>query len=357
MIKTLGLALGLGFSAMAAQAGTIQTLGDWEARCAYMFSGVIEAGDADKIAALETYGSAGATLCFDSPGGSMTEGLKMFDAIWNKQMRTRVQAGDRCESACAIAWLGGSMSHGTLGIKALERSIEAGATLGFHAPYLDLPSEATFPARDVEKAFNIALRAAEGIFRINLTIQNAADPLNNFLYGRILATPGTEMYRVTTIGEAVMANINVSGIPEHDRIYLKDMVTLCENAFLLHGGPSAEGEEANTYLEKLRKKRPEAQGDMVKLINETHWAVRLVGWGRQHHVCMLSDDALANFAGGGAHYGTFDVTLMGVHVWDGGPPEDVWEELTTNNGYVIDEVDVPVFGLYDPATPLSQFEN
>lgn len=350
MIKTLGLACGLVMTSLAAHAGDIQTIGDWESECAYMFTGVIEAGDAEKVAALETYGSAGATLCFDSPGGSMSEGLKMFDTIWNRQMRTLVKAGDRCESACAIAWLGGSESHGTLAINDLSRWIEPGATLGFHAPSLPLPEGAVYPASDVERAFLIALNAAEGIFQINLQDQDAADPLNNYLYGRILATPGNQMHRITTVGEALMSNVAVSGAKFPEKITRAAMLNMCENAYLISRGVNAGVGNVSTYVEKQREWAE--QGDRVTLINDEYWAVRLDGQRRRQYGCKLGDQALADFIGSNGRFGMPAITLFYVEVWPDQPAEDVWNELRAGNEEETEEMRLPFYALYEANVPL-----
>lgn len=345
MIRTFALALGLTCATQVAQAGSIATIGDWESECAYMFTGVIEAGDADKVNELETYGSAGATLCFDSPGGSMSEGLKMFELIWNSQMRTLVKDGDRCESACAIAWLGGSESHGTLAINDLSRGIEPGATLGFHAPSLPLPEGSVYPARDVERAFLIALNAAEGIFQINLQDQDAADPLNNYLYGRILATPGNKMHRITTIGEALMANISVYGLKFPEKITRAAMLNMCENAYLVSRGVNADMGDASTYVEKQREWAE--QGDRVTLINDEYWAVRLDGQRRRQYGCKLDDQALADFIASNGRFGMPRITLFYVHVWPGQPAEDVWTELKAGNEEDTEEMQLPFYALYE----------
>jgi len=339
-IAGLGALCGIVLAA-AAQAGTVATVGDNESECAYIFSGPIVEGDAEKIAVLNTYGSAGATLCFDSPGGSMLEGLRIFDVIWNRQMRTRVLDGHRCESACAIAWLGGSESHGTLAFKDLSRSIQPGAILGFHAPSLELPDDDTYSAAQVEQAFQIALQAAEGIFRINLLDQDSGDPLNNYVYGRILATPGDQMHRITTVGEALLANVRVEGARGPQQITHANMIHLCENAYLLSRGVNSDMGGADTYLERLREFAEE--GDRVQLINGEVWAIRLDGQRRRQYGCMLNDERLARL----------EVTLFYVHVWPDRPAEEVWAELREGRAVETEEFTMPSYALYDANTPLN----
>ncbi len=333
------------------EAGSVKTVGDWESKCTYEYSGVVSAGDAEKIRQLETFGSAGATLCLNSPGGSMSEGLKIFDVIWNKQMRTRVVNGASCESACAIAWLGGSEQHGTLAINALSRHIEATATLGFHAPQLGLPDDAVYPAKDVEKAFLIALSVAEGVFQLNLLDEDAADPLNNYLFGRILATPGSQMHRISSIGEALMSNVSVAQLPFPEKITKADMINLCENAYLVNRGVNSAMGGVNTYVTKQRERASE--GERVKLINDEYWAVRLDGARRRQYGCKLGDQALADFIKGRSGNALW-VTLFYVDVWPGEPAERVWEELADGRETDSPDIEMPFYALYEANTPLRQ---
>ena len=76
------------------------------------------------------------TICFDSDGGSYPEGWKLFTYIKEHALSTFVESGKRCLSACAIAFLGGTIDQGD-GDTALSRTIEKGAILGFLAPFAD----------------------------------------------------------------------------------------------------------------------------------------------------------------------------------------------------------------------------
>lgn len=87
-------------------------------------------------------GGSTAVLTLNGPGGNYYEGLALADFIRANHITTVIERGASCYSACAFAFLGGSgyssmQRYGTY----VDRQIEPGAILGFHAPYRD---EASF---------------------------------------------------------------------------------------------------------------------------------------------------------------------------------------------------------------------
>ncbi len=380
-MKTLGRsALALCIAAGPVFAGEISEVGDFDSECTYKFTGQVEPGDAAKVKALNTFGAGGASLCLDSPGGSLSEGIAMFDVIWNKQMHTRVIAGDRCESACALAWLGGGVSEGTLAINFPSRSIQPGAVLGFHAPSLNLPPDNNYPAGQVEDAFGIALKAAEGLFDIKLTTQDDADALNDYLYARTLETPGYDMYHIDTVGDALLANVQVSAARAPETLTRANILALCENAFLMEQGVlidpwDAEEEmtDAASHLRYLRGRTVE--GERVGYINEEVWAVRMYYFRRSGHTCLISDKTFGSYISEAKKYNqrndlypngrvyqpeiwvrieTFDFLMME-------DAEETWEALeqklaSEHSEGTTRSIKVPFYALYDAETPLRDLQ-
>ena len=84
-------------------------------RCSLSLSGPIEPGDADD---LKTFLAQNGIqewdlyrkdrICLDSPGGSFSEGVKLAKLFNLRGIGTGVEAGKRCESACALAFMGGT---------------------------------------------------------------------------------------------------------------------------------------------------------------------------------------------------------------------------------------------------------
>lgn len=76
-----------------------------------------------------------AVLTLKSPGGNYIEGLLMAHALRTSGVASWVVADSYCYSACAFAFLGGSGYSPDTGGAFIDRTIEPGAVLGFHAPY------------------------------------------------------------------------------------------------------------------------------------------------------------------------------------------------------------------------------
>ena len=108
-------------------------------QCNKKFEGVIEAGDLkNNIESL-----IGKRICLNSPGGSLSEVTEFIELIQEKNgfgtggddavtIATRIQAGDKCESACAVLFMFGSNSYRTA---YQDKVLEPGAKLGFHSPF------------------------------------------------------------------------------------------------------------------------------------------------------------------------------------------------------------------------------
>ncbi|WP_417433061.1 hypothetical protein [Hoeflea sp.] len=114
----------------------------------FHFDGPVVAGDADALAALidkfvectpdalDPDGSNCAVVTLNSPGGHYIEGLRLAALMRERAIATLVEETAQCYSACAFAFLGGSGHSSQAGVGAyIDRMIEPGGTLGFHAPY------------------------------------------------------------------------------------------------------------------------------------------------------------------------------------------------------------------------------
>ena len=79
-----------------------------------------------------------AVLSMAGPGGSYGVGLALADLIRANHIATVVERDDGCFSACAFAFLGGSGYSASDRIGTyVDRWVEPGSKLGFHAPYMD----------------------------------------------------------------------------------------------------------------------------------------------------------------------------------------------------------------------------
>ncbi|MBN7783742.1 hypothetical protein JYP51_02355 [Ponticoccus gilvus] len=222
----------------AAAAGDLTTIAgdDWfdeskDGPCAARFDGVIQKGDS---VGMGMNGSHFAALCLNSPGGSLAAGLELgTDSQWS----ARILPGDRCESACALAFLsaGYQTGNGIAGFY-LERHLWAGGLLGLHSPGLQLPAEAQVDTRTVEAAFKGALAATALVYERQQS-PDAADqlPLNSYLYQRFLETPPDSMYYIDTVGDTLMGELSVLGVERSARLTTRLVDTVCTNALLVSG--------------------------------------------------------------------------------------------------------------------------
>lgn len=84
-----------------------------------------------------------ATVELSSLGGDLNEGLRIGYLFRDYNVATVVRKKDICLSACALAFLGGTSTHGP-SERSPSHSLEIGAKLGFHAFYLN-PNSAQAP--------------------------------------------------------------------------------------------------------------------------------------------------------------------------------------------------------------------
>ncbi|HHY48984.1 MAG TPA: hypothetical protein GYA10_04485 [Alphaproteobacteria bacterium] len=83
-------------------------------------------------------GGATAVLTLNGPGGDYHTGLALADFLRANHIATVVERGAACYSACAFAFLGGTGFSRDKSIETyVERMVEPGSTVGFHAPYFN----------------------------------------------------------------------------------------------------------------------------------------------------------------------------------------------------------------------------
>lgn len=117
-----------------------------------------------RLSCLGPDGGSTAVLTLNGPGGSYYEGLALADFLRANHIATVVERGAACYSACAFAFLGGSGYSSQDGIgDYIDRMVEPGSIVGFHAPYAD------------EESFTNALKergamAAQGDTRDSLAL-------------------------------------------------------------------------------------------------------------------------------------------------------------------------------------------
>lgn len=234
-------------------------------KCNIRMEGAITTGDAAKFEALlakhaddfaEPERVSIATLCLNSPGGSLFEGIKLAESIRKDRpyprdggiplVVTRLEAGASCESACAIAFMAG-----TLDVWEEEpipqRSMHPTARLGFHAPAL-VVGEGQYSQDQITDAFDISVNAIAEIQRV---MNVGADPdgriyrgtetwMKGTLIEAMLKTPASDMRYISTVDDAGRWGIEVFPIRQHVLDY-KSGYRACINSNYWSIGASSIG--------------------------------------------------------------------------------------------------------------------
>lgn len=166
--------------------------------CTVSLNGVLTSGDSEAIKPLlyETYeislsddGRYGETLCLNSPGGDLNEGIKIANYVSEYFTNTVIPSNARCESSCAVIFLA---SRNPL--------IDPAGTIGLHAPKLMLP-KGDFTEKDVEKAYDLSVYTIREIMKMP-TFPPAA-------VRYMMSTPFSEMYVPQTLFE--LSELGVHG--------------------------------------------------------------------------------------------------------------------------------------------------
>ncbi|SLN55558.1 hypothetical protein [Roseisalinus antarcticus] len=237
--------------------------------CSIVLEGTIEEGDADKLNELwetsqldgigitgfideEIFESAERvhTLCLDSEGGDFDEALELLESEFMTLFRvvTVVPSGSQCLSACALIFLGGTLSTSNSdgGNTIPVRVLHVDGRLGFHSPFIDGISQLPeiLPRNVVVEFFS---SGTDSIRRLNDVLTNAFidthGPIDRFppdLLIELLSFQGVDsFFEIQTINDAGRYDIYLAGVPEvqmSDRHYSR----LCVNASIWSVGRAWE---------------------------------------------------------------------------------------------------------------------
>lgn len=180
--------------ASPAAAAQIMGPGGTHFDCAAVVAGEIVQGDLRQIQQL---GLArfrdGAPLCFDSPGGALSEALLIGDHLRTQGIASAVDAGSSCIGACAFAFLGGSAQgfgtgltadrrlhlDGTLKFPALTETLSDGATptgtpISARLQRFDLPPDFAAQIFALGQGESLAITRIEQARSLDLTLAGVA---------------------------------------------------------------------------------------------------------------------------------------------------------------------------------------
>ncbi|MEY8099538.1 hypothetical protein AB9F29_19310 [Falsihalocynthiibacter sp. S25ZX9] len=216
--------------------------------CDVILTGQIEKGDTEELREQrknwvreDEFDTDGLKLCLDSPGGSLSEGLKMFELIWDWNVKTHILPGARCESACALAFLGGSYVLGTGLTREIRREIWPNGRLGFHGPRLIFPAEQQFPGDQVSNAFKVALELAAQVYEINRLQDRENGALTDHLMHQFLKTSPDDMYYIETVGDVILSEVGLNGVDYNNTVTKDAIKNVCNNVYLKGRFPLVRG--------------------------------------------------------------------------------------------------------------------
>ena len=246
-----------------AEAARIEPHQSPEMGCDILVSGTITAGDAQALrraistsdldigktlnAPLSTEPLIGmrpadrARVCFNSNGGSFVEGLEIAKLLIEYRKGSAVGENMACESACALAFMGGSTAVSSVeGSDSADRVLHPRGLLGFHAPSITVPN-GQYDEATVAQAYGVALAALRALSETRHTVFRGyvpgTDQATYFRYQfpeslllEMLGTPPDQMRYLRTVGEASRWDIRIGPIrlPEQAAPYAR-FASACDN--------------------------------------------------------------------------------------------------------------------------------
>lgn len=206
--------------------------------CTHRLTGAITKGDAGKIAATVpteiVWTGDGKRqqnlICLDSPGGSFAEAVRIAELVKERLIGTRIEAGARCESACALVFMAGSFHAHESGTYRW-RILDPLGRLGFHAPSLTIEG-GNYNADTVKKAYGVALETVSStIFQlIQSSDHEDGHAMKVSLLGEMLRTPSESMFYIETVDQAGRWDIEIGPLPAKVIASKAAMVRACLNA-------------------------------------------------------------------------------------------------------------------------------
>lgn len=182
------------------------------------------------------------TLSLNSGGGDFDESLKLANFVNANHIRTLVTAKSKCNSACALVFLGGS--SGSEGNVIPDRSLELGAALGFHAPF----------SRSGQLAATPEVQAVqdEGLKQLNAILTSFEVPKSLRLYLTINDAQRS-LYDATTVEAIELLDITLDSVVYAPAKITKSMaINSCINGYLYSLGQLPSSSRANDLAEYQR---------------------------------------------------------------------------------------------------------
>jgi len=238
--------------------------------CVLKLEGDIVVGDYDqfqKLAATEFKGvdgesSSADTICLNSPGGNLLEGVKLAEHFYKQGVGTVIAKDNECYSICAIMFMMGIAQGAEVNF--VNRKLHVAGKLGFHRPYLSLDSDKLVSARALPIAHDMALESTMQI----LILANNHVPWSNStmmrpdLVQQMLTHIGNNLFYIDTVEKAGRFEVELFGYETPKGLTDEQAYYACENAFHWQVGMIGKDTDYQTFA----KANGGYNGPIVKLL-------------------------------------------------------------------------------------------
>lgn len=212
------------------------------------FNGRIDLGDASKLENIlisiqnENVGFIVVpTLALNSKGGSFIEGLRIGRLLRKYGASTLVRSNAECFSACALAFLGGTMFYPTSGPGVL-RKLELGGVIGFHGYYLDPEAERVVRTSVLKPYLGFEFSK---ILASTLAGYAAQMNVSSDWIEKTLAKGPSELYLVATVGDVLDLGIVIVDPPRVSLVSNPQAINVCNHATSYRRPLSLNGRNEN----------------------------------------------------------------------------------------------------------------
>ncbi|MEO9960147.1 MAG: hypothetical protein ABJF07_07615 [Nisaea sp.] len=244
-ITLAALAISTGTTATALSADIRLSLND---TCAVSLTGELKPGDYEAFIGLVSSAfpadydesTAANTVCLNSPGGNLAEGVKFARHFYKEGVGTVVPDGAECFSACAVMFMMGTAQGPEVAFA--NRKLHVRGTVGFHRPYLDLPSGSQVDQSLMGVAYDRALESALDLISVaNSKAPWTSDPMMRpDLIQAMLSHVGNDMYVIDTIDKAGRFGVEIVGADLKRELSEEVAYYACHNALQWQHGLTDE---------------------------------------------------------------------------------------------------------------------
>lgn len=238
--------------ASLAHSAEIRRIGDIEIQ----LDGRIDLGDADRLENIliaiqneNTGFIVVPTLMLNSKGGSFIEGLRIGRLLREYGASTLVRSNAECYSACAIAFLGGTMFYPASG-PGISRRLEIGGTIGFHGYYINPDADRLIRTTVLQPYLGFELSKALASMLAGYAAQMN---VSSDWIEKTLARGPAELHLVSTIGDVLDLGIDIESPPRVSLIDRSQAVNICNHATSYRRplSPKGRNENGETSVRKL----------------------------------------------------------------------------------------------------------